>query len=626
MRNIFFILLTCLMCGQAKAQKLTVQSMKATNDLSASQERRKDLNNEMCGLVKVRLDEKNATFEGNIIPPVIFKDGEYWVYMTKGSKELHILHPNYVPVEVKFNDYGIARIQSLATYTLTLLKPAATEDPAPVETFHVSGVPIRMVLVERDKSSDIDPYYIGQIEVTQELWETVMDKNPSHFKGSTRPVESVSKEDCKTFIDKLKAMTGQEFRLPKEDEWEYAARGGKLSKGYQYAGSNDWKSVAWLGEGAEPTTNSVASKAPNELGIYDMSGNVWEWCNKADVARGGGVGSDATQITITSRRKPSESSAPNNIGLRLAISAKDIKPGKESGIMNYDGVPIVLPNATEEDIEDLAEYYEEVMLEQCVKAACGTSITTKEWQEYADEEITLIWLILISDNSDAKKKQWLHEFKGIELRDDNDPDFHIPKVRDLMLKLYKELYNKLRKKAGKAPVSTTALSTSTASETSTVSVPSTASETSATSVSSAASETSAASTNTSASGNDGKVYDVVDNMPQFAGGAYTYKDAQGISKTVNIGGGQSGLFQYLSLAIKYPLVAEENGIQGRVICTFVVETDGSITDVKIVKSVNPALDKEAVRVISSMPKWKPGTMKGEAVRVKYTIPVTFSLK
>ena len=115
-------------------------------------------------------------------------------------------------------------------------------------------------------------------------------------------------------------------------------------------------------------------------------------------------------------------------------------------------------------------------------------------------------------------------------------------------------------------------------------------------------------------------------MPQFAGGAYTYKDAQGISKTVNIGGGQSGLFQYLSLAIKYPLVAEENGIQGRVICTFVVETDGSITDVKIVKSVNPALDKEAVRVISSMPKWKPGTMKGEAVRVKYTIPVTFSLK
>ena len=588
------LLFIWLVSANLQAQKLTVQGMKATNDLSASQERRKDLNNEMCGLVKVRLAEKNATFEGNVIPPVIYKDGEYWVYMTKGSKELHILHPNYVPLEVKFNDYGIVRIQSLATYTLTLLKPNVSEEPTPVETFHVSGVPIRMVLVERGKSSDIKPYFIGQMEVTQELWETVMDKNPSHFKGSTRPVESVSKEDCKKFIDKLNAMTGQEFRLPKEDEWEYAAQGGKLSKGYQYAGSNDWKSVAWLGEGPGSATNSVASKKPNELGIYDMSGNVWEWCDKADVARGGGVGSDATQSTISSRRTLAASSAQSNVGLRLAISVKDIKPGKESSIMNYDGIPIVLPNATEGDIDDLSEEYEEAMLEQCVKAACGTSITQKEWEEYAEEEINLAWLILISDNTDAKKKQWLNEFKGIELRDDNDPDFYIPKARDLVLKLYNELYNKLRKKAGKAPVSTTA------------------------------SSTSAVAASTSAS--DDKVFDVVDNMPQFAGGSYTYQDAMGISKTVNIGGGQSGLMKYLSLAIKYPLVAEENGIQGRVICTFIVETDGSITNVKVVKSVNPALDKEAVRVISSMPKWNPGTQKGKTVRVKYTVPVTFSLK
>ena len=619
MRNIFIILLTWLMCGQAEAQKLTIQGMKATNDLSASQERRKGFNNEMCGLVKVRLAEKNATFEGDIIPPVIYKDGEYWVYMTTGSNELHILHPNYVPVKVKFNDYGIDCIQSLATYTLTLLKPAVTEDPAPVEIFYVSGVPIRMVLVERDKASDIKPYFIGQMEVTQELWETVMDKNPSHFKGSTRPVESVSKEDCKLFIKKLNKMTGQEFRLPMEKEWEYAARGGKLSKGYKYAGSNDWKSVAWLGGGAGSATNSVASKKPNELGIYDMSGNVWEWCDEDNVARGGGMGSDAAQSTISNRRTLAASSAPSNVGLRLAISVKDIKRGKESGIMNYDGVPIVIPNVTEDDIDDLAEEFEEAMLEQCVKAACGTSITPKEWQEYIEEEIPLAWLILISDNPDAKKKQWLKEFQmGDNLRDKNAK--LIPKARDLILKLYKELYNKLRKKAGKAPVNTTASSTSAASETPMTSSSSTTSSTSTTL------GTTAASTSTSASGNDGKVYDVVDNMPQFAGGAYTYKDAQGISKTVNIGGGQSGLFQYLSLAIKYPLVAEENGIQGRVICTFVVETDGSITDVKIVKSVNPALDKEAVRVISSMPKWKPGTMKGEAVRVKYTIPVTFSLK
>lgn len=597
------LLLVCLVSGHIQAQKLTVQGMKATNDLSASQERRKDLNNEMCGLVKVRFAEDKATFEGNVISPVTYKDGEYRVYMTKGSKELHIMHPNYVPVEVKFNDYGIARIQSLATYTLTLLKPNATEEPAPIETFHVSGVPIRMVLVERGKSSDIAPFFIGQMEVTQELWETVMGKNPSHFKGSMRPVESVTKDDCEKFINKLNDMTGQKFRLPKENEWEYAAKGGKLSKGYKYAGSNDWKSVAWLGEGAGAATNSVASKVPNELGIYDMTGNVWEWCVNDDVVRGGGVGSDATQSTIISRRKLSESSAQSNIGLRLAISAKDIKPGKESGIMNYDGVPIVLPNATANDIDNLAEVYEEAMAELCVKAACGTGITKEEWGYYMEEEPFFAWLIMTSDYSDTQKHQWLKEFKKIDFFDEKAK--LVPKVEQLIVKLYNELYNKLRKKAGKAPVSTN--TSNTVSSSSTSNAPTT-------------------SASTSTSGNDDKVFEVVDNMPQFAGGPYTYKDAQGISKTVNIGSGMSGLMQYLSLAMRYPLVAEENGVQGRVICTFIVETDGSISNVKVAKNVDPALDKEAVRVISAMPKWKSGTLNGEAVRVKYTVPVTFRLQ
>ena len=202
---------------------------------------------------------------------------------------------------------------------------------------------------------------------------------------------------------------------------------------------------------------------------------------------------------------------------------------------------------------------------------------------------------MTSDYSNDQKKQWIKEFKGIELRDvKGNGDDYIPQAKDVLLKLYRELYNKLRKKAGKAPVNTTT------------------------------SSTPGAAASTSAS--DDKVFDVVDQMPQFAGGSYTYKNAQGISKTVNIGGGPSGLAQYLSLAIRYPVVAEENGVQGRVICTFIVETDGSISNVKVVKNVDPALDKEAVRVISSMPKWKPGTLKGKVVRVKYTVPVTFSLK
>lgn len=106
---------------------------------------------------------------------------------------------------------------------------------------------------------------------------------------------------------------------------------------------------------------------------------------------------------------------------------------------------------------------------------------------------------------------------------------------------------------------------------------------------------------------ENKVFDVVEQMPSFPGG-------------------NSALMQFLSKNIKYPVVAEENGIQGRVICTFVVERDGRVTDVHVVKSVDPSLDKEAVRVVSSMPNWIPGKQNGSAVRVKYTLPVTFRLQ
>ena len=106
---------------------------------------------------------------------------------------------------------------------------------------------------------------------------------------------------------------------------------------------------------------------------------------------------------------------------------------------------------------------------------------------------------------------------------------------------------------------------------------------------------------------ENKVFDVVEQMPSYPGG-------------------MGALMQYLSSNIKYPVIAEENGIQGRVICTFVVERDGSITDVRIAKSVDPSLDKEAMRVVSKMPKWIPGKQNGSAVRVKYTLPVTFRLQ
>ena len=106
---------------------------------------------------------------------------------------------------------------------------------------------------------------------------------------------------------------------------------------------------------------------------------------------------------------------------------------------------------------------------------------------------------------------------------------------------------------------------------------------------------------------ENKVFDVVEQMPSFPGG-------------------MAALMAYLQKSIKYPPVAEENGIQGRVVCTFVVERDGSVTDVRVAKSVDPSLDKEAVRVVSAMPRWIPGKQNGQSVRVKYTLPVTFRLQ
>ena len=120
-------------------------------------------------------------------------------------------------------------------------------------------------------------YYIGETEVTQALWMAVMGSNPSLFKGDDLPVECVSWDDCQTFISKLNALTGKRFRLPTEAEWEFAARGGNQSRHTQYSGSSRFDDVAWYEDNSDQT-HPVKTKQPNELGIYDMSGNVWEWC------------------------------------------------------------------------------------------------------------------------------------------------------------------------------------------------------------------------------------------------------------------------------------------------------------------------------------------------------------
>ena len=131
--------------------------------------------------------------------------------------------------------------------------------------------PVHQVTLTKD-------YYMGKYEVTQALWQAVMGSNPSKFKGDYLPVEMVSWDDCQEFIGKLNSMTGRKFRLPTEAEWEYAARGGKKSRGYQYSGSNSISDVAWYTDNSGRKTHPVGTKQSNELGLYDMAGNVWEWC------------------------------------------------------------------------------------------------------------------------------------------------------------------------------------------------------------------------------------------------------------------------------------------------------------------------------------------------------------
>ena len=185
----------------------------------------------------------------------------------------------------------------------------------------------------------LSDFYIGKYEVTQEEWQAVMGDNPSYFKGDNNPVENVSWKKCQKFISKLNELTGMQFALPTESQWEYAARGGNKSEGYKYSGSNVIEDVAWCVGNSGNKTHSVGLKKSNELGLYDMSGNVWEWCNdkKGDyssaaqtnpigsttgsrrILRGGSWNDDAWFSRVSNRSHFTPSISYSYYGFRLAL-------------------------------------------------------------------------------------------------------------------------------------------------------------------------------------------------------------------------------------------------------------------------------------------------------------------
>ena len=214
----------------------------------------------------------------------------YW------SRTLYSSSPNYA--YYLYYDMGSCyTTYSSRSNGYTVRAVRATEAPVlEEEEFTVNGVTFKMITVDGgtftmgdDSSTDSDvkpahqvtlsTFKIGQTEVTQALWQAVMGSNPSYFTGDLqRPVEMISWADCQRFVYQLNQLTGKRFRMTTEAEWEFAARGGNYSQGYTYSGSNTLDDVAWIGINNNTPTHAVGQKLPNELSLYDMTGNVTEWC------------------------------------------------------------------------------------------------------------------------------------------------------------------------------------------------------------------------------------------------------------------------------------------------------------------------------------------------------------
>ena len=316
----------------------------------------------------------------------------------------------------------------------------------------------------------LDDFAIGETEVTVGLWYTVMGSLPylNDIKEPSKAVGNVSWYDCQVFLRKLNELTGRTFRLPTEAEWEYAARGGKLSRHFGFSGSNDMKSAMWFLDNADSKVQNVKRLKGNELGLYDMSGNSSEWCY--DV-------------------------------YHSYSSSAQINP---------------------------------------------TGPTNSEWDSF---RVFRGGSCTFFDN-----------YCRVSTRFDNHPEGTGNTVG-------------LRLCSDEGPVQQSVTQTPSSSDVE----------------------------------KDETIYKAVEQMPEFPGG-------------------QAALLEWISSHIQYPAMAAENNIQGKVTVQLVVTKTGGIGEVKVVRSVDKDLDREAVRVVKSLPKFNPGRQNGQPVNVWYTLPINFKLR
>jgi len=271
--------------------------------------------------------DKKGTLKKDIALRVAIAKGEYAVKVVSSENQNDYVKFNYVISEIGVEKLEEINLQNLINQRIKKeseekeRQRLATEAELKLKQQKENAIKISNSI----EMINVGTFFIGKYEVTQEQWQAVMENNPSiHKDCSLCPVENVSWYDAQDFIKRLNILTGKSYRLPTEAEWEYAAKGGNLTHNYTFAGSDDINSVAWYPENSNKQTHAVGQKQPNELGIYDMSGNVWEWCSdwydnrqKYRVRRGGSWFSGAIYGRVAFRDYFSPDYRNTDLGFRL---------------------------------------------------------------------------------------------------------------------------------------------------------------------------------------------------------------------------------------------------------------------------------------------------------------------